>query len=161
MARKDTQFVRGADKLSARIQSIKAAIALPSLTSEIADLLVRRTLQRFDREEDPDGKKWAPLATETLATKQRLGYGKKGILKRTESLREAIGRIRGGIGTFAVNTGAGFRIGIKDPATVDRARALNYGTNKIPARRFLGIGRLDVKAVDSLMRRRASKLENL
>ena len=122
-------------------------------------MLLRRTLERFDREVDPDGTPWKPLAPATVIIKRRLGFGHKGKLKRTEALRRSIRVIRGGLGTVYTNTGAGFRIGVDDPKVVEYARVQNSGADRIPARRFLGIGRLDVKAVDSLLRRKAQQIE--
>lgn len=157
----DTEFVGGADKLAARLRTIRANLNLPAFSTEIMLLLKKRTLDRFDKEVDPDGNPWKPLTEATLATKRRKGYGDKGKLKRTLALRNAIRIIRGGSGSIFTNTGAGGRIGVEDPKIATYGRYQNNGTRKIPARRFLGIGRLDIKAVDSLMRRKAIQLENL
>lgn len=82
------------------------------------------------------------------------------MLVRTGKLRASIRMIRGGAGAMYTNTGAGFRIGIQDPEVAEYARYQQNGVpGRIPARRLIGIGRLDVKAVDSLMRRRAAQLE--
>lgn len=158
---KDTEFVRGAEKLSRRIATIRENLNLPILTNEIGDLLLRRTLDRFDKEVDPDGNPWVPLADSTLRRKKQLGYGNKGKLKRTEKLRKSIRRIRSNLGATFINTGAGIRIGIDDPEVSKYARIQNKGSAIVPARRFLGIGALDIKAVDGLMRRKARQLEDL
>lgn len=155
----DTEFVRGAERLGQRIATIRSTLALPALTKETGDLLLKRTLQRFDREVDPDERPWAPLKPSTIEIKRRLGYGHKGKLKRTDAMRNAIRIIRGGLGTTFTNTGAGVRIGIESPKIAEYAKAQNQGTDRIVARRFLGVGRLDVKAVDSLLRRKAKEIE--
>jgi phage virion morphogenesis protein len=152
------EFVRGGEKLSARIASIRKNVNVPDITQDISALLLKRTLTRFDKEQDPDGKAWKALSESTIETKRRKGYGGKGKLKRTESLRRSIRIIRGGAGTVYTNTGATVRIGVEDPKIAAYARAQNAGTRSIPARRFLGVGRLDVKAVDSLLRRRAARI---
>ncbi len=157
----DTRYVRGGQKLAQRLATIRAAIGLPALTQEIGNLLLRRTLERFDREVDPDGVKWVELSEDTIVAKRRLGYGGTGKLKRDLRLRQSIHLIRGGSGSIFTNTGAGVRIGIDDPEVVNYAAALNRGSKTIPARRFLGIGRNDVTSVDSLMRRKAAQLEAL
>lgn len=157
----DTEFVKGSEKLAARIATVRRNLNLPDLTEGISVLLLRRTLDRFDAGVDPDGKPWTPLKPSTLRIKRRLGYGHKGMLKRTESLRRAIRVIRGGAGTVYTNTGAGFRIGVDDPKVAEYARIQNSGSENIPARRFLGIGRLDVKAVDSYLRRKAQQAERM
>lgn len=158
---RDTRFVRGAEKLSQRIATIRQNYKLPAMVDEIGDLLLKRTKERFNREVDPDGAPWAPLTEETLRRKGRLGFADKGKLKRTEALYNAIRKIRGGAGTTFSNTGAGVRIGVDDPKVVPYATVQNNGNGRIPARRFLGIGALDVKAVDSYMRRQAAKMEKL
>lgn len=156
-----TSRVTGAERLKRRIQTIRQNLDLPAMTEEINALLLVRIRRRFDNEVDPENRPWVPLAPVTIADKIRRGFGDKKKLVRTGKLRDAIQSIRGGAGAVYTNTGASARIGIDDPSVVARARALNSGTNKIPARRFLGIGSLDVKAVDSLLRRRAQKLEAL
>ncbi len=156
----DSQYTRGVAKLSQRIKTIRANIDLPDLTADIGALLLRRTKDRFNREIDPDYVRWQELAPLTLLRKRQGGYADKGKLKRTEQLFKSIHIIKGRVtGSVFTNTGASLRIGIDDPNEVEKAAAQNYGTPRIPARRFLGIGRLDVKAVDGLMRRRAAKLE--
>lgn len=159
MALADTQFVRGAARLGQRIATIRAAYNLPKLTDEIGNLLLKRTLQRFDREVDPDGNHWRPLAVTTLARRVAEGYGEGPILQRTRQLRNSITLIRGAAtGMVYTNTGASVRIGVADEDQVDKARAHQYGTMHMPRRRFLGIGRLDIKAVDTLLRRKATQL---
>lgn len=169
----DTQFVRGAERLSQRIATIRAKLSLPVMTEQIGDLLLKRTQARFDRQVDPDGMAWKPLAEYTLRRKQQEGYGSKNILVRTEALRKAIKLIRGRAdGTIFTNTGAGVRIGI-DPKAVsvvptkkgsrtervaDYAIVHQKGSKNVPKRRFLGIGRLDVKAVDTFLRRRGDSI---
>lgn len=156
----DTKFVKGAEKLSRRIATIRNKLDLPPLVEEIGGLLLKRTRERFDKQVDPDERPWADLAPVTIKIRRRLGYGPGPKLRRTGQLREAIQLIRGRAdGGIFTNTGAGIRIGVIDPEVVEKARALNRGTSRIPARRFLGISRLDVKAVDSFLRRIAERVE--
>lgn len=89
-------------------------------------------------------------------------------MNRTGRLRGAIGVLGGAGGTgFGVVTGAGFRIGVRSQNISDGTRTINpalygkvhhQGNKHVPQRRFLGIGALDVKAVDSLLRREMNKL---
>ena len=154
MTTRDTAYVRGAERLARRIQTIRRSLALPVLTNEIGELLLRRTLDRFDREVDPDGDRWVPLKSGTQRVKARLGVG--GILKRTLRLRNSIRLIRGSVtGLIFTNTGAGIRIGVADPTAAVYGGYHNRGVRPNPQRRFLGIGELDVKSVDSFLRRRA------
>lgn len=154
-AARDTSYVRGAARLSQRISTISAALNLPVLTESVASLLLARTLRRFDQQVDPDGRPWEPHAE---STKRQRGSNAT-ILNRTGAMRGAITRIRGNAaGTVYAITGAGARIGIDDPRQVPKGTYHQYGTRHIPQRRFLGIGRLDVKAVDSLLRRKSIAL---
>jgi phage gpG-like protein len=155
----EAHLVRGGEKLVARIAAIRANLRLPDLTEEIGVLLLRRTLDRFDRETDPDGNPWVPLAKSTETVKRRKGYGDARMLVRTGDLRKSIRLIRGGLGSTFTNTGAGVRIGVQGSKVAKYARAQNKGYGHIPARRFLGIGRLDIRAVDALMKRKANQIE--
>lgn len=157
----DTKYVRGAQKLSKRIATIRASIQLPLLVDDITALLLSRTLRRFDREVDPNEKPWAPLQPQSIARKRRAGYGDRKLLVQTGNLRSAIKAIRGGTGTISTNTGAGSRIGIEDPKVVKYARLHNQGRGGMPLRKFLGIGADDVKAVDGLMRRKGLQLSRI
>ncbi len=155
---RDTRFVGGAAKLAQRIRTIRANLSLPVLTNEIGELLLQRTLRRFDAEVTPDGDDWAELADTTHKRKASLGYGGENKLVRTSKMRGAIAIIRGSVeGSTFTNTGAGLRIGIDDSEVAGYARIQNNGNGRIPARRFLGIGALDIKSVDSFLRRQGQK----
>ncbi len=153
----DSQFTDGAARLSRRIATITTKLALPVMVGRIGPLLLRRTLERFDREVTPDGQPWKALAEGTIKRRSYLDLSGKKKLVREGTLRAAIKAIKGGEGSFGINTGAGVRIGI-DASAVDEdgepvsvyARIQNRERN---GRRFLGVGRLDIKAVDSLLRR--------
>jgi phage gpG-like protein len=151
----DPKNVRGVEKLKRRIATIRSRLDLPEMTAEIGVLITRRTLERFEREVDPNEKRWADLSPNTLAKRRSSGYGNKKKLQRTGTLKGAIRPIRGGFGTVFGNTGAGVRIGIEDEETAKYAGPLNRGVpRKIPARRFLGIGPRDIASVDAMLRRR-------
>lgn len=161
MPLRDTRYVHGAERLGRRMATITAALSLPVLTREVGELLLKRTLIRFKEEVDPDNVPWKPLAATTMLRRRNIpGIGEAHpILVRSTRLRGAIRVLRGqAAGAVYTNTGAGVRIGVDDPDLVARARAHQQGNARVPQRRFLGIGRLDVKAVDSLLRRRGAKL---
>jgi hypothetical protein len=156
----DNEYVRGAARLSRRIETIRARYTLPPLVAEIGALLLKRTRERFARELTPDYTPWAALKPATLRRKAAEGFGDEQKLVRRGKLRDSIQVIAGGVGSTFFNTGAGIRIGIADPEVADYARRLNNGTpGRMTARRFLGIGALDVRSVDSFLRRKAAQLE--
>jgi len=74
-------------------------------------------------------------------------------------LRDSIGVIRGrNAGLLTSNTGLGFRVGVTDPEVAWYARVQNYGTDRIPARPFMGLNELDIRAYRSLASRKLKKL---
>lgn len=157
MSATDTRYVQGAAKLSRRIATIRARLNLPQLTNEVTDLLLKRTDRRFETQTDPDGRPWPALKPSTIKRKAREGT-KRGALQRTGKLRASIKRVRAAAGATFISTGAEARIGIEDPEVAAYARRHQQGFG-VPVRRFLGVGALDVKAVDSLLRRKARELD--
>lgn len=155
MAVRDSRNVTGAEKLARRIKTIRASLAIGPMVNEIGDLLLRRTLKRFDEETAPDGTKWKPLKPETQRRRAWLGVMSPRMLVNTGNLRSSITIIRGNATeALYANTGAGVRIGIEGGTEeAEYGRHINYGTRKMRARRFLGIGPLDIKAVDAFLRR--------
>lgn len=154
----DSHFTRGAEKIRRRIQAIQAGTAVALNPDNLENLLVRRIKQRFDRAVDADGRAWPPLAERTVLLKKNAAH--QDPLKRTGLMYDSIRRIRkGSADKFAVSTGAGFRIGVDNEVASVYARLMNNGffhvraKRWIPARRFLGIGELDRKAVDNHLRR--------
>lgn len=170
----DDDFVGGMTKLKKRIATIRAKFSLPPLIDDIGQLLLKRTIDRFDRQVDPNGTPWAALASSTRRIRRNLGFRELPALNRSGQLRSAIQLIKSkaGEGSLYINTGAGVRIGVSSTENANYVRAtssprattvaevahyMQKGTNRAPARKFLGIGRLDIKAVDSLLRRRADE----
>lgn len=152
--------VTGDQKLLRRIRTIQKG--LPPLVSRerLGDFLVRRMQERYGRRVDPDERPWKERSPNTP--------GDHPLLEKKGYLRKSIG-VLGGIGGsgMGINTGAGFRIGVRSRQvqektrtvdTVTYGRAHQIGNRHVPRRRFIGIGALDVKAVDSLLRREANKL---
>lgn len=156
----DTPQVTGADRLQRRIATIRRNTNLPALTDEITQLLLRRTQERFEREVTPDGVPWVALTEMTLRRKRQEGYGNKKKLQRTEKMKNVIRIIRGGRGTVYTQATVTTKIGISNSDIAEYAKVQNDGSRRVPARQFLGIGALDVKAVDSLMRRKARALDD-
>lgn len=155
-----TKKVKGDRALLQRIATIQAGVGALVSRERLGAFLVRRMKDRFDREVDPEGNRWKGRADSTR--------GAHKLLNRTGRLRGAIGVLGGAGGTgFGVVTGAGFRIGVRSQNISDGTRTINpalygkvhhQGNKHVPQRRFLGIGALDVKAVDSLLRREMNKL---
>lgn len=143
----DTHFVRGAAKIAKRIRTIQARTQIALHSGLLEDLLLRRIKDRFERQVDPDGRPWPRAAASTLKRKTN-----PKLLQRSGTLLRSIAIIRVNNRGLAVATGAGFRIGVTDPEAARYGRFHQFGIG-VPQRRFLGIGELDRKAVDSLLRR--------
>lgn len=152
-------YVTGAEKVVNRLRTIRASTATVLHGDHLQDLLLKRTKERFLKQVDPDGNKWRPLAQATLDDKIKRGK-RTAILQRTGLLYNSIAIIKRNQTTLASATGAGFSIGVinsndgeygSDPGIYGRAH--QFGTGRVPKRRFLGMGPLDVKAVDSMLRR--------
>ncbi len=151
--------VVGAGALLKRIATIQSGIGPLVSRERLGAFLVRRMQERFDKEQAPDGSRWKSRASSSR--------GNHKILNRTGALRGALGVLEGSGGGFGAATGAGFRIGIRSVKVRDGSRTSDtavygrihhQGNKHVPQRRILGISALDVKAVDSLLRRELKKL---
>lgn len=151
--------VVGAGALLKRIATIQSGIGPLVSRERLGAFLVRRMQERFDKEQAPDGTRWKGRAPTSR--------GNHKILNKTGALRGALGVLEGTGSGFGAATGAGFRIGIRSMKVRDGSRmvdtavygrAHHLGLGHVPQRRILGIGALDVKAVDSLLRRELKKL---
>lgn len=151
--------VSGQRSLVQRLKRISAR--MPGLLTEAqaGEFLAKRMLRRFDAQMAPDGSKWKPLDDVALARKKRRGYGDKPLLVNSGSLRDAIGVILGGReGLFAVNSGLGVRVGIREEEQAFYGRLHNYGFGVQTMRKFIGFNELDIGAVQSLLRRKAQQI---
>lgn len=158
----DTRQVQGATALAKKLRTIRANARTALLDGQIMRLLLRNNQERFRRQVDPDGKPWTPLSPITVESKrrkQRAGEALRGsasrVLVQTGALRGAIAILKGiNPGGFGINTGAGGRIGIADPDIASYGAKHQTGLGRrLPRRRFLGVSKADIVAVDSLLKR--------
>lgn len=160
---RDTHYVRGAQKLGRRIASVKQALSVAVVVELAGPYMKRRTLERFDKEVDPDDNPWARLSRSTVLRRKRkpgtrMKNGRPKILDDSGSMRAAIKAIRGRAdGAVYTNTGAGVRIGITDPKQLAKAFVHQRGWDRTPQRRFLGVGRKDTDAISAMLRRAAER----
>ena len=161
----DNRFVHGIDKLKRRIDTIKAGVpfALNAAMDDVGKLLLKRIKDRYIRQVNPDGIAWESLAQSTLKRKKyppTKTEFRTTILKSTELLFNSIDLVKTDKERFfASATGAGVRIGVVNEKAAAYGRLHQNGIkNRLPQRRFLGISQLDIKATDSLLRRRIDKL---
>lgn len=144
------RLVHGERALAARIRRVRGSVRT-TLKDKVPPLLLRRTKDRFNRQVDPNERPWQELADSTLERRRRGGNFRRKILHQTERLKRGIALIRGRA-ALAVNTGAEIRIGVKDAVAAAYGRYHQRGEGGQVQRRFLGIGRADVRAVDLLLK---------
>jgi hypothetical protein len=151
--------VKGAGKLAQRLRTLRSNLGDVVSEQEIAPFLLRRIKRRYEAGIDSDLRPFKPLSPKTIAKKKRkasiLARKPESILFETGKLFASL-RVVERTGSFASPTGAGFSIGINptDARSQRLARIHQFGLQGTPQRKFLGVTRLDVKAVDSLIRRR-------
>lgn len=119
----------------------------------IGEYMLGRTRKRFDSETDPDGANWAPLATATIASKQRRqksGNNRNGGSRaRTNAAPTAILK-----DTFLLRDTISYR-----PTSTSVAIGTNqkygkfhqYGTKRMPARPFLGVNTEDLVEIENIV----------
>lgn len=161
--------VSGATKLHRRLGRVTVGVDNLLGKGRLEGFLLRRVKERFKppggkiAQRDPSGNPWAKLKD---GTKRRINLNRSQVLVESGKLRDAIQIVRSNlssISALASPTGAGFYIGIPLGHEVAKyARLHNNGGRtgkgvRIPRRRFLGISREDVKAVDNLLRREMRK----
>lgn len=148
--------VTGHNKIRKKINALSGVSAALMSKQHLQRLMLERTLERFDKEVDPAGNRWAPLSEQTIYRRMYTGGHPNKTLYQFGTLRNSIGVTskRG----LASATNLGFRIGIdsSDPRIIGIARLQNFGGytwegRRVPARRFLGIGRDDQRAAEGLM----------
>ncbi|MBF0139803.1 MAG: phage virion morphogenesis protein [Magnetococcales bacterium] len=135
--------IRGLEAVQNALQDLQArGRSLGPALKEIGEHMVESTQDRFDAEQDPDGRTWAPLAE---ATKKRISEfngktprGGEHILRDSRYLRQSITYQVAGdelrVGTIAVY-GAIHQLGGEAGPTAHRV--------SIPARPFLGVSDAD------------------
>lgn len=161
--------VRGTSKVKRHLDTAIAATSYVLHQKRLEKLLLERTQGRFQKagdsdkiaQRDPSGRPWKALSPETLRHPRASNERK---LYRDAHLLNSIAVIRSNMRSSVLQspTGGGFRIGIRpgspaeEYARVHQFGASNTGrsrTTRVPQRRFLGIGKLDVIAVDRFINR--------
>lgn len=108
---------------------------------EIGRMLQGSTRDRLQKTKvGPDGKPWAPWALSTLLARTRKGNAGRGLLNDTGNLSRGI--------TFEVR---GNTVTVGAQATY--AQYLQNGTDRMPARPFVGVSKQDEKFIDVILRR--------
>ena len=153
--------VRNSTKLKRKLDGIKGGVVALLSKQKLEKFLIRRVHMRFaprganaQAQRSPDRTPWPELKDKT---KRKYNKNRNQVLTDSGDLMKAIQVVRSTMGSaasLASPTGAGFKIGIADPTQLKKARAHHYGIpGKLAPRRFLGISKADVTAVDSLIKR--------
>lgn len=159
----DTRTVTGATAAIQKLHRLRDEVLELAVDQDVRQLLLLRVRGRFEMGVDPQGNPWASLLEKTIEKKRRKGYPyPEKPLQASLRLKNAIAIISGSNqGLFAGATGAGFRIGIEDPIAAQYGRIQNYGTSVLPARKFIGLGPLDTRAVQALLNRRLKSISKV
>jgi phage gpG-like protein len=98
-------------------------------------------IERIEKKKaGPDGVKWAPWASATRKARRKEGSAGTGLLLRTGALRDSI--------TYEVQ---GQKVSVKTDNPY--AGYLQNGTNKMPARPFLGFGRVEEREMQTIWKK--------
>lgn len=100
--------------------------------------IVRKRIQT--EKADPNGQKWEPWAPSTKLGRERAGTASRGLLWDTGNLLES----------FRYDVRGNSVVIITD---VPYAKYLNDGTNKMPARNFIGFGGKDLERTKVIWKR--------
>lgn len=149
-----TPKVRGHQEIITRLRKVAAGVSSAAVGADIEKFMEDRVKLRFSRQRDPDGNKWDAISPQWAKRK-----GNNKILTHSGTLRKAIKVVRRNAGSLASSTGLGFSIGVDPDATdpngvpaIQYGRVHNFGMGRHPPRRFLGMGALDIRALQDRMR---------
>lgn len=119
--------ITGQDAVIAEINSVLRGIKDRKLMQELANVVQQDIKNRIKvTKTTPDNIPWAPWSASTLRARTKKGNASTGLLFDSGKLFNSI-KATSGIQTFSVGT------------DVKYAPYLNNGTNKMVARRFMGI----------------------
>lgn len=157
----------GASRIKALLIAAEGATALALSKDRLEKLLLRRIRERLlprgttpRSQKDNAGKDFAPNKPATI--KRRTNKRTDQALYDTGELYRSITVVRSNLRASALATpsGAGFSIGIAPGSEANKyARTVNFGGYtpkggaRIPARRFMGVGKADASAVDAMIQR--------
>ena len=111
------------------------------LMKEIGDIIVEDIKHRIVKlKKDPDDKPWSPWSKATKKARQKKGNAALGLLFDSGELNDSI--------TSKVTSKNNVQVGTNSPY----AGFLNDGTNKMPARPFIGISKRAQKGIDEVLK---------
>jgi len=158
--------ITGVSKVKQVFSRITTGVQSVLAKKRLEDLLLKRTLERFDppgsrkyaQKAPPIGKPWAPLSP---YTRRKKNVNRSQKLVDTGKLRSSIGIVKRNMEGSVLQspTGGGFSIGIKPGSKASKYARIHQfggyaGVNRkvyIPARRYLGIDKTDIVSVQRLV----------
>jgi phage virion morphogenesis protein len=78
------------DKVAQQLLAAVQGLDGRAIFAQVADVLENLTLERFQRQDSPDGVPWAALSPVTLRQRQRRGISRTSILRETGLLRSTV-----------------------------------------------------------------------
>ena len=135
--------VIGVEELRRKLANIQnAARDMSKFWGAIGKYMRDRTITEcFDKEQSPDGVKWAPWSEKYRRRMEKAGKGGNKILTNTSDLRRSIGY-------------NAFKDSVVVSANSDHAKVHQFGDAKrnIPARPFLGVTEADREEIKRCMK---------
>lgn len=125
----------GVKEIRAKLAKLEASLDATEILDEAEALLLNRIRTRFLAETDPEGSKWV----ESHAAKKRRASGGTGTLFDTGTLFHSLQAYATGVDERAIGTDTPY------------AAYLQFGTNSMPPREFLGFGAEDLTLVERLV----------
>ena len=110
--------------------------------NEVGATFAGLAINRIEKKKaDPDGVKWAPWASSTARARRKEGSAGTGLLLRTGALRDSINyEVQGNM-----------KVVIK--TDLPYAQYIQNGTSKMPARPFLGSGKMEDREMKQIWKR--------
>lgn len=128
--------------LKKKVDSLSRKIANPR---EYLDLVGQALLEEAHnriqkKKKGPDGTPWAPWASSTAKARRRSGTASTGLLLNSGALDQSLG--------YKVS---GPKVSVS--TTSPYARYLQNGTSRMPARPFIGLGKVEERAIESIWKK--------
>jgi phage gpG-like protein len=131
--------VEGQDKLINDLNSLLKGVKDRQLMKELSGIVLQDVKTRVGVSKlTPEGTPWVPWSPATLRYRQKKNNVNQGLLFDTGKLLNSF-KATSGIQTFSVGT------------DVTYAPFLNNGTNRMPARKFMGISEQAYKSMEAII----------
>lgn len=141
--------------IQAQFEKLAKAGQGRNITRKIAGVLGQESEKAFDNEQSPEGEKWSALNPKWKALRHRGGFKYKGSFQKqgyTGPMLQMSGELKTSLSTDYNYTQAW--IGTEEPYGAFHQE----GTNRMPARPFIGIGERGLAEITHILERELKKI---